>query len=159
MMRVFYPHLFRGQPALHRRALALGSRVYELSQFLVDVLKVSDVGSPFQGKVAYHPSCHLLRELEVVEQPKALIDGVEGARRVEMDRAETCCGFGGTFSVKYPHISGAMLDDKVKDVMDSGADTLVACDVSCLMHVGGGLSRRGSTVRPMHLAQLLCPND
>jgi L-lactate dehydrogenase complex protein LldE len=159
MIRVFYPHLFRGQTALHRRALALGGRVYELSQFLVDVLKVSDVGSPFQGKVAYHPSCHLLRELEVVEQPRALIDSVTGARPVEIARSETCCGFGGTFSVKYPHISGAMLDDKVEDVLNSGADALVACDMSCLMHIGGGLSRRGSAVRPMHLAQLLCPGN
>ena len=159
MMRVFYPHLFQDQPALHRRALALASRTYELSQFLVDVLKVSDVGSTFEGKVAYHSSCHLLRELEVVAQPRALIGGVKGARQVEIERAETCCGFGGTFSVKYPHISGAMLDDKVDDVVKSGADALVACDMSCLMQIGGGLSRRGSEVRPMHLAQLLYPID
>ena len=159
MIRVFYPHLFKGQPALHRRALALADRVYELSQFLVDILKVSDVGSTFEGKVAYHPSCHLLRELEVIEQPVALINSVKGVRPVEIERAETCCGFGGTFSVKYPHISGAMLDDKVKDVVKSGADAVVACDVSCLMHIGGGLSRQGSAVRPVHLAQLLCPGD
>jgi L-lactate dehydrogenase complex protein LldE len=159
MIRVFYGRLFRDRPELQRRALALADRVYELSQFLVDVLQVSDVGSPFQGKVAYHPSCHLLRELKVVEQPRTLIDGVKGARRVEMERSETCCGFGGTFSVKYPHISGAMLDDKVEDVLNSGADALVACDMSCLMHIGGGLSRRGSAVRPMHLAQLLCPGN
>jgi L-lactate dehydrogenase complex protein LldE len=159
MIRVFYAHLFRDRPELQRRALALADRVYELSQFLVDVLQVSDVGSPFQGKVAYHPSCHLLRELKVVEQPRTLIDGVRGARRVEMERSETCCGFGGAFSVKYPHISGAMLDDKVEDVLNSGADALVACDMSCLMHIGGGLSRRGSAVRPMHLAQLLCPGN
>ena len=159
MIRVFYPHLFKEEPALHRRAQALRDRVFELSEFLVDVLKVSDVSATFDGKVAYHPSCHLLRELEVVHQPRTLISGVKGAQPVAIEREETCCGFGGTFSVKYPHISGAMLDDKVEDVVKSGADVLVACDMSCLMHIGGGLSRRGVAVRPMHLAQLLCPQE
>lgn len=157
MLRVFYPHLFQGQPDLHRRAVALGKRVYELSQLLVNVLKVSDVGATFEGKVAYHPSCHLLRELEVVREPRELIANVRGVELVEMKQAETCCGFGGTFSVKYPHISGSMLDDKVDDVAQTGAEVLVSCDMSCLMHIGGGLSRRGLSVRPAHLAQLLCP--
>ena len=155
MMRIFYPHLLRQDPELHRQAQALSGRVYELSEFLVKVLGVTDVGAGFQGKVAYHPSCHLLRELGVSQEPKALISAVEGAELVEMDQAETCCGFGGTFSVKYPHISASMLEDKVENVVKTGAGALVACDMSCLMHIGGALSRRDIDVRPMHLAQLL----
>lgn len=155
MIRVFYPHLLQKDPELHRQAEDLSGRVYEFSEFLVKILGVTDVGASFPGKVTYHPSCHLLRELGVFQEPTTLIDGVKGAERVEMDEAETCCGFGGTFSVKYPHISGAMLEDKVESVVRTGADALVACDMSCLMHIGGALSRRDADVKPMHLAQLL----
>ena len=155
MMRIFYPQLFRRDPELHRQAVDLSGRVYEFSEFLVKVLGVTDVGASFQGKVTYHPSCHLLRELGVSEEPKALINNVKGAELVEMEQAETCCGFGGTFSVKYPHISSGMLEDKVDNVVRTGAGTLVACDMSCLMHIGGALSRQGIAVQPMHLAQLL----
>ena len=157
MIRVFYPHLLQDDPQLHRHAQELGGRVYELSQFLVKVLGVSDVGASFQGTVTYHPSCHLLRELGVVDEPRRLIKNVKGARHVEMDQAETCCGFGGTFSIKYPQISGAMLEDKLDDLARTGADALVACDMSCLMHIGGALRRRGTGIRTMHLAQLLEP--
>ena len=155
MMRVFYPQLLRKDPVLHKQAEDLSGRVYELSEFLVKILGVTDVGANFAGKVTYHPSCHLLRELGVSREPTTLIDGVRGVERVEMDEAETCCGFGGTFSVKYPHISGAMLEDKVESVVRTGAEALVACDMSCLMHIGGALSRRETGVKPMHLAQLL----
>ena len=155
MMRIFYPQLFRRDPELHRQAVDLSGRVYEFSEFLVKVLGVTDVGASFQGKVTYHPSCHLLRELGVSEEPKALINNVKGAELVEMEQAETCCGFGGTFSVKYPHISSGMLEDKVDNVVRTGAGTLIACDMSCLMHIGGALSRQGIAVQPMHLAQLL----
>ena len=155
MMRVSYPQLFRDDPTLRRQAEELGGRVYEFSEFLVKVLEVTDVGASFQGEVTYHPSCHLLRELGVSEEPKTLISNVKGANLVGMEEAETCCGFGGTFSVKYPHISEAMLDDKVENVIKTGAGTVVACDMSCLMHIGGALSRRDIPVKPMHLAQLL----
>ena len=155
MIRVFYPRLLQKDPGLQKQAEDLSGRVYELSEFLVKVLGVSDVGASFTGKVAYHPSCHLLRELGVSQEPTILIDGVKGVERVEMDEAETCCGFGGTFSVKYPHISGAMLADKVASVVRTEADAVVACDMSCLMHIGGALSRRETGVKPMHLAQLL----
>ncbi len=163
MIRVFYPQLFREDPRLSGQAENLSGRVYEFSEFIVKVLGITDVGAVFQasggGKVAYHPSCHLLRELEVSREPRELIANVRGADLVEMERAETCCGFGGTFAVKYPAISGAMLADKVDDVAKTGAGTLVACDMSCLMHIGGSLSRRGIPVRPMHLAQLLERQD
>ena len=155
MMRVFYPSLLEDDPELHRQAVDLDSRVYELSEFLVKVLGVTDVGAKYQGKIAYHPSCHLLRELEVEEEPVQLLQNVDGADLVEMDQARTCCGFGGTFSVKYPHISEGMLDDKIQNLLASGATTLVGCDVSCLMHIGGGLNRLGSKVAPRHLAQIL----
>ena len=155
MIRVFYPQLFKNDPELHRQAQQLGTRVYELSEFLVKVLGMTDVGAEFQGKVTYHPSCHLLRELEVSREPKQLLGGVKGLDLVAMDEEETCCGFGGTFSVKYPHISEGMLDDKVKNVTETGAGTLVSCDMSCLMQIGGALSRRQAGVKTMHLAELL----
>ena len=155
MMRIFYPDLFRNDPELHQQAEDLSGRVYELSEFLVKVLEVTDVGASFQGKVTYHPSCHLLRELGVSKEPRELLGNVKGVELVDLDEAETCCGFGGTFSVKYPHISVGMLDDKVDNVVRTGAGTLVACDMSCLMHIGGALSRRDVAVKPLHLAQLL----
>ena len=155
MIRVFYPQLLQKDPGLHKQAEDLSGRVYEFSEFLVKILGVTDVGASFTGKVTYHPSCHLLRELGVSQEPTTLIDGVKGVERVELDEAETCCGFGGTFSVKYPHISEAMLEDKVENVVRTGAEALVACDMSCLMHIGGALSRRETGVKPMHLAQLL----
>ena len=155
MIRVFYPHLLDDDPELHRQAKELSGRVYELSEFLVKVLGITDVGASYRGKVTYHPSCHLLRELEVSEEPRTLIRNVAGAELVEMDQAETCCGFGGTFSVKYPHIAHGMLEDKLDNVVKTEADALVACDMSCLMHMGGALSRRETGVKPMHLAELL----
>ena len=155
MMKVFYSDLFRDDPTLQERARALSSRVYEFSEFLVKILGVTDVGARFNGKITYHPSCHLLRELQVSAEPIKLLDNVEGAERVELAEAETCCGFGGTFSVKYPHISESMLEDKVQNIVSSGAQTLVSCDMSCLMHIGGALSRRRVAVEPLHLAQVL----
>ena len=159
MMRVFYPQLFRHDPELRRQAEELSGRVYEFSEFLVKVLEVTDVGASFQGEVTYHPSCHLLRELGVSEEPKTLISNVKGAHLIGMEEAETCCGFGGTFSVKYPHISEAMLDDKVENVIKTGAGTLVSCDMSCLMQIGGAISRLDIPIKTMHLAQMLSSCD
>ncbi len=155
MIRVFYPGLFQDDKALHQRAVELGQRTYEFSQFLVKVLGVTDVGAAYSGRVTYHPSCHQLRELRVVQEPRALLGAVKGLEMVPLEQAETCCGFGGTFSVKYPHISEAMLEDKVGNVLKSGAQVLVACDMSCLMHIKGALARRNSGVEVLHLAQLL----
>jgi L-lactate dehydrogenase complex protein LldE len=155
MIRNFYPSLFPNDPELRQEAQGLRERVYELSEFLVRVLGVSDTGASFSGRVAYHPSCHLLRELGVSEEPLALLRGVRGIELVGLENAEVCCGFGGAFSVKYPHISEAMLEEKVRCVARSGAQVLVACDMGCLMHIAGGLSRRGVDIRAMHLAELL----
>lgn len=131
------------------------ARTWELSQFLVDRLAVEDVGSTFAGAVAYHPTCHSLRHLRVGDAPLRLLLGVPGLELVELPEAEECCGFGGTFAVKNAGVSAAMLDEKLANVVASGAGTVCACDASCLMHVGGGLRRRGVGVRTLHLAEIL----
>ena len=155
MVKVFYPELFKDDPDWHKRAESLASRTYEFTEFLVNVLKVEDVGSSYHGKVALHQSCHLLRELNVRSEPQCLLRSVKGIEVVELERAETCCGFGGLFSVKYPHISGSILQDKIDSVEKSGADVVVASDVGCLMHIAGGLSRQSSAATTMHIAELL----
>jgi L-lactate dehydrogenase complex protein LldE len=157
MVKRFYPELFSGSPEKRERAERVAGRFYELSQFLVEVLGVEDVGAAFDGRVTYHDSCHLLRELGVSGAPRKLIRAVGGAEFVEMKDPGACCGFGGTFSVKYPEISGAIAAAKAADIEQSGADVVVACDSSCLMQTAGVLSRRGSAVRCLHIAELLAP--
>jgi L-lactate dehydrogenase complex protein LldE len=155
MVREWYPRLLRDDPVLGPRAEALARRTYELSEFLVRVLGVSDVGARFPAAVAYHASCHGLRGLGLREEPARLLAAVRDLRLVPLPGAEECCGFGGFFSVKFADLSGAMLAAKLDAIESSGADVVTATDVSCLMHIGGGLARRGSRVRTMHLAELL----
>lgn len=155
MMRVFYHDLFRRDPELSRQAEDLSGRVYEFSEFLVKVLGVTDAGAQYQGAAAYHPSCHMLREAQVKDEPLELLESVQDLELRPLPQADTCCGFGGTFAVKFPHISEAMLADKVSSVIESGADTLVSCDMGCLMNIEGALSRQGSQVKVCHLAQIL----
>ena len=159
MMANFYPELFRDDPEMSEQARILSSKVREFSQFLTDVLGVDDVGATLSlesgGAVTYHPSCHLLREMGVRNGPIRLLENVRGAELRELPNAEVCCGFGGTFSVKYPHISEGMVADKVDNVVSTGAGALVSCDMSCLMNIEGALSRQGSDVRVRHLAQVL----
>ncbi len=155
MVRHHYPALFADDPAWLSRAESVSDKIFEFSEYLVDVLEISDLGSAFQGRVTYHDSCHLSRRLGVARQPRALIEGVAGAELIEMAESNRCCGFGGTFSVKYPEISGAILSDKVERILDTGADAVVGCDMSCLMNIGGMLSRRNSDVKALHIAQLL----
>jgi len=133
----------------------VGQRTFELSQYIVDILKIEDVGASYNGKVTYHDSCHLLRGLGISEQPRRLIRNIKKAELVEMKDSDRCCGFGGTFSVKYPVISTAMVDDKVHNIIASGAHAVTGCDVSCLMNIQGRLSRIGSPVKTLHIAQLL----
>jgi L-lactate dehydrogenase complex protein LldE len=152
---VFYPELFAGDPELEAQAHALAERLYEFSEFLVRVLGVEEVGAVYEGKVAYHASCHLLRELGVDEPPHRLLQGVRGIQVTPMDLEAQCCGFGGTFAVKYPDISDAMLKKKIDSLKRAGADTLVSCDAGCLMHIAGRLHRQGDAIRVMHLAELL----
>ena len=155
MLKVFYRELFAGDPAWEAKAEQLAGRVYEFSEFLVNVLGVKDVDAVFPARATYHSSCHLLREMEVREEPLALLGEVAGLDLRPLPQAATCCGFGGTFSVKYPHISEGMLQDKIGNVLSTGADTLIACDMSCLMHIGGGLNRQGHPVVTRHIAQVL----
>jgi len=131
------------------------ARTWELSQLLVDVLGVEDVGSGFEGTVTYHPTCHSLRLLRVGDAPQRLLRAVPGVELVELPDAEECCGFGGTFAVKNADVSGAMLDEKLGNISATGAGVVCACDASCLMHIGGGLHRRGAAARPLHLAEIL----
>ena len=155
MVKVFYPDLFEDDPAMRERAIALAARTYEFSEFLVNVLKVEDVGGRFRGRVALHQSCHLLRELNVRSEPLKLLRAVRDIELVELDRADTCCGFGGLFAIKYAQISGGILQEKIDCIKRSGADVIVASDMGCLMHINGGLSRQRLPVRTMHLAELL----
>jgi len=157
-IRVFYLELFADDPDLLAQAKTLAAKTYEFSEFLVNVLKVEDAsvcGAAHQGTAAYHPSCHLLRELGVKTEPQKLLSSVPGLQEKKLEGAEICCGFGGTFSVKFPHISEGMVADKIANVQASGADTLVACDMSCLMNMGGALNRQESDIKVRHLAQIL----
>jgi L-lactate dehydrogenase complex protein LldE len=134
---------------------ALAERVHELSKFLVDVLGVEDVGATFPHAVTYHDSCHLLRDLGVRDQPRRLLAGVRGLRLIEMPAPEECCGFGGLFAVKQPDISAAMGGAKIAQIAGTGAEAIVACDMGCLLHLGGLLDRGGKPVRALHLAEVL----
>ena len=155
MVKNHYPELFKDDVKWCERAVQVGLRAFELSQYLVDILKIEDVGACYKGKVTYHDSCHLLRGLGISEQPRRLIQNIKRAELIEMKDSDRCCGFGGTFSVKYPVISTAMVDDKVHNIIASGADIVTGCDVSCLMNIQGRLSRIGSSVKTLHIAQLL----
>jgi L-lactate dehydrogenase complex protein LldE len=155
MVKHYYNDLFKDDPTLARRAQELGARVREFSDFLVNVLGVENVGASYHGRVTYHDACHLLRELRIVEEPRRLIRAVRGIEFVEMENSDQCCGFGGMFSVKLADVSGAMVQDKIEGLNRSRADVLVANDSSCLMQIAGALSRQGSSIRTMHLAQLL----
>ena len=138
-----------------KRVHDLEPRVWEFSQFLLNVLKVEDLGARLDGLVTYHDSCHALRELKIKDGPRRLLKNVRGLRLVEMEPAEECCGFGGTFSVKFPEISGGMVRTKIEAIEKTGADTVVSIDSSCLMQIQGALSRAGSKIRTMHLAEVL----
>ena len=155
MLSHHYPALFDDDPALKARAEDLAARSHELISFLVDVLGVKKVGSHYDGTVTYHDSCSGLRELGVKEQPRQLLGSVKGLDLREMKTPEVCCGFGGTFCVKYPEISNAMVGEKAADIAATGADTLLAGDLGCLMNMAGKLQREGSAVRVRHVAEVL----
>lgn len=159
MIRVFYPELFAHDPVRFRKAELLRPRFFEFSEFLVNVLKVEDVGASFPRRVAYHDSCHLLRELGIEEQPRKLIRAVHGLEFLELEDHQLCCGFGGTFSVKFPEVSVAMGEDKLRAAAAAGAEVLVANDSGCLMHLDGLIHRQGLPLKTMHLAELLAKQE
>ncbi len=154
MVKLEYPELFHDDPTWQRRALDLAARTHELSQFVLDVLGTDDVGARFEGKVTYHMACHL-RGLGGQAGAERLLRKVKGLELVPLERFDECCGFGGSFAVRYPGISGAMVGDKAALVEKTGAEAVVATDAGCLMNIAGCLRRRGSAVRALHLAQVL----
>jgi L-lactate dehydrogenase complex protein LldE len=155
MVKHEYEVLFDSEPETRARLRTVADRVIELSAFLVDVLGVEDVGATYHGRVTYHASCHLSRGLGVTEAPHKLLCAVEGLDYVELPDVGRCCGFGGTFAVKMPDVSNAIVEDKIASIRATGADTLVACDAGCLMHIHGAMRRTGACPRVYHLAQLL----
>ena len=148
-----------GEEGLAAEAEALAERTHELSQFLVDVLGVTDVGAYYPHRVTYHPTCHSLRLLEVGDRPVQLLRAVRGLELVELPGAEQCCGFGGTFAVKNADTSMAMLTDKLRRVLDTRAEVCTAVDTSCLMHIGGALRRQRAGVRVLHMAEILAAQE
>jgi L-lactate dehydrogenase complex protein LldE len=154
MIKHEFPHLLRDDAAWHRRAGELAARTFELSDLLVNRLQLTDVGARFDAKVTYHYACHL-RGLGLTGECETLLRHVAGLTYLPLARADQCCGFGGSFAVRYPEISAAMVDDKVKCIEQTGADTVVSTDTGCLMNIGGRLRRQGSRVRPLHLAEVL----
>ncbi|MDA8321842.1 MAG: (Fe-S)-binding protein [Actinomycetota bacterium] len=144
-----------GDQALARQAEAVAARTYELSEFLIDVLGVEDVGAYYPHRVTYHPTCHSLRLLRVGDRPIRLLRQVDGIDLVDLPDATTCCGFGGTFALKNADVSTAMLADKMRNITATGAEVCTAGDSSCLMHIGGGLARLRAGTRTVHLAEIL----
>jgi L-lactate dehydrogenase complex protein LldE len=155
MLREHLPHLFDDDPNLTARAAALGGRTWELVSFLTDIMGVAEVEAAYAGTATYHDSCSGLRELGVKAQPRRLLAAVAGLRLAEMAEPEVCCGFGGTFCVKYPAISTRMVSDKTRDIAATGADTLLAGDLGCLLNMAGRLKREGSAVKVRHVAEVL----
>ncbi len=155
MLREHMPHLFDDDPNLRARADALAAKTYELVSFLTDVRGLTSTQAAYAGTVTYHDSCAGLRELGVKAQPRALLGQVAGLTLAEMAEPEVCCGFGGTFCVKYPDISTRMVSDKTRDIAATGADTLLAGDMGCLLNMAGRLHREGSPIKVRHIAEVL----
>ena len=154
MVKLEYPALFRDDPVWYERAVNLGKRTYEITYFLVNVLESVDVGATFKGKVTYHFACHL-RAMEMQDEAVQLIKSIRGAEYVPLEGIQDCCGFGGSFSVRFPEVSGAIVQDKAQAILRSGADVVVSTDTGCLMNIAGRLHRIGSAVRSAHLVELL----
>lgn len=155
MVRKHYPELFKSDTVWGPRAKAIAERTYELVSFLVDVRGMTEVEVSWPAKAAYHDSCSGLRELGVRDQPRQLLRSVRGLEVVEVSERDACCGFGGTFSVKYPDISNAIVEDKTKRIAETGADLLIAGDLGCLMSMAGKISREGRMIEVRHVAEVL----
>ncbi|HUG53047.1 MAG TPA: (Fe-S)-binding protein [Vicinamibacteria bacterium] len=155
MIRHHVPHLLEEDPELHEVAVRVAGRTFEFTQFLTEVVHRSSLPCTFARRVAYHPSCHLLRGMGVDQGPRALLRGAEGASPVPLRDEDQCCGFGGLFSLKMAGISGAMLARKLDAIEASGAEAVVSCDLGCLLQIEGGLRRRGLAVEARHIAEVL----
>ncbi|EPZ39132.1 MULTISPECIES: (Fe-S)-binding protein [Anoxybacillus] len=150
-----YPHIFKGDGEWEERAKRVADKTYELTQFIVDVLQVEDVGARLKGKATYHTSCHMTRLLGVKDAPLALLQHVKDLEVVPLPNAHNCCGFGGTFSVKMGPISEQMVDEKIQCIEQVEADYLIGADCGCLMNIGGRIERKGKPIRVMHIAEVL----
>ncbi|SHO46582.1 (Fe-S)-binding protein [Desulfopila aestuarii] len=155
MVRHHYPALFANDPEMQKRAHAIGRKTFELTEYLVDCLGLETMHATFPHSVTYHDSCHLSRGLGIAKQPRLLLQNTAGLEFIEMVDSDTCCGFGGTFAINYPEISTAMVDEKIENILSSGAEVVTGCDISCLMNIQGRLSRRKENVRVMHIAEIL----
>ena len=155
MIKEHYPKLFEGDREMHKSALALATKTHELTSFLVDVLKVDGIDAGFDAKVTYHDGCSGLRELGIRTQPRALLSGVAGLDLVEMEDTDVCCGFGGTFCVKYPDISERMVTDKIALAKQTGASSLLGGDLGCLLNISGRLKRLEQSMKVYHVAEVL----
>jgi L-lactate dehydrogenase complex protein LldE len=158
-VRHHYPSLFTPGTSEHNLAVDIASRTFEFTEYLVNILKITDVGAIYPHKVTYHASCHYLREMGLKTEAKTLLHSVKGLEFIPLQEEETCCGFGGAFTVTYPEVSRAMMENKVGNILASGADTVVLCDPGCLMNVSGGLAKAGSKVRAMHIIDLLAARE
>lgn len=158
MVKHFH-ELFPDDEGWRKRAETVAERTHEFTGFLVNVLKVDDVGAAGSGRITWHDACHGLRELGLKEEPRRLLKSIKGPEFVEMENADVCCGFGGTFSVKYPEISAGILDNKIEAIEKADVDAVVSCDASCLMQIAGRLSRLGSKVEAIHIAELLAAGE
>lgn len=150
-----YVHIFEGDPVWKERAQRVADKTYELTQFIVDVLGVEDVGAKLNGSATYHPSCHMTRLLKVQQAPMTLLKNVRGLEVIEMPLKENCCGFGGTFSVKMGKISEQMVDEKVASAQQIGVHYLIGADAGCLMNIGGRIERKNIEIKTMHIAEIL----
>ena len=159
MVKHHYLELFPEGTPEHEQVLDITSRIYEFTEYLVNVLKVTDVGAVYPHKVTYHASCHSLREMGLKTEAKELINAVQGLEFVQLHEEETCCGFGGAFSVTYPEVSGSMMSNKVNNIIASGADTVITTEPGCLMNIAGGLKKSGANIRAMHIIDLLAMQE
>jgi len=155
MIKHSYPELFADDPIWLPRAQALGKRVFEFTEYLVDQLGVTDVGAHWDGTLTYHPSCHLLRGMRIDSQPRALLANVKGAQIVDLPAAEDCCGFGGIFSMEHPELSAEWLQRKIGNIDKTESPTLVVAEAGCQMHIAGGLNRQKKKQKVMHIAEIL----
>lgn len=158
MIRHSYQELFDGDDSWSSRAKSMADRCFEFTEFLVDILGVHELGATYPGKITYHSSCHLLRELGVKQQPLILLNSIKQAELIELPGSEECCGFGGVFSVEHPEISTEMLNRKVLNIASSGAPVVISCDAGCMTNINGGLNRKNMPQRVLHIAQILDTN-
>ena len=155
MVRNYYPELFREEEKWHNRAVAMGRRVYELTEFLVNVIGVHDLGAHWPGKAVYHDSCQVFRALGIKREPRVLLSAIRGLELIEMAQPDLCCGFGGGFSIQFPEISEAMVKEKASYILAARPQFVISAEIGCLMNIGGYLKRQGHHVQCVHIAEVL----